>query len=161
MPYFAATQPPIGSFKRMATLERAIEIAARAHAGVEDKAHQPYLLHPLRMVLALRTTDERIVAALHDVVEDANWTLEQLRAEGFSDAVIAAVDALTKRPRESRMEAAQRAAQNAIARHVKLADLTDNMDLSRIDNPGPRDYARIEEYREIRAFLERAVGTAQ
>ena len=106
----------------MSTLERAIAIAAEAHAGQVDKAGQPYILHPLRVLLRVDGHDERIVAALHDVVEDSSVTLERLAAEGFSAEVLVAVAALTKRPGESRLEAAHRAAANPIARAVKLAD---------------------------------------
>jgi (p)ppGpp synthase/HD superfamily hydrolase len=137
----------------MATLERAIQIAAAAHAGQIDKAGQPYILHPLRVMLAVTTTDERIAAVLHDVVEDTNITLEQLRAEGFSPVVVDAVDALTKRSGEDRITAAKRAAANRIARVVKLADNADNMDLSRIPNPSEKDCARLKEYQVVRTLL--------
>lgn len=137
----------------MATLERAIQIAAAAHAGQIDKAGQPYILHPLRVMLAVTTTDERIAAVLHDAVEDTNITLEQLRAESFSPAVVEAVDALTKRPGENRIAAAKRAAANRIARVVKLADNADNMDLSRIPNPSKKDFARLKEYQVVRTLL--------
>jgi (p)ppGpp synthase/HD superfamily hydrolase len=137
----------------MATLERAIQIAAAAHAGQIDKAGQLYILHPLRVMLAVATMDERIAAVLHDVVEDTSITLEQLRAEGFSPAVVEAVDALTKRSGEDRITAAKRAAANPIARIVKLADNADNMDLSRIPNPSEKDFARLKEYQRVRTLL--------
>lgn len=137
----------------MSTLERAIAIAATAHSGQVDKAGQPYILHPLRVMLALSHEDERIAAILHDVVEDTNIDIQDLQNEGFSATVIDAVCALTKRPGETRMEAATRAAQNPIARRVKLADNADNMDLSRITNPTEADFARLEEYRKVRSFL--------
>jgi (p)ppGpp synthase/HD superfamily hydrolase len=138
----------------MATLERAIEIAAAAHAGASDKAGHPYILHPLRVLLAVESIQERIAAALHDVVEDTAWTIDQLRAEGFSGEVIEAVDALTKRPGESRLDAARRAAAHPIALRVKLADVTDNMDLSRIARPSAQDEARLAEYRAVKAYLQ-------
>src|SRR5688572_11662876 len=106
----------------MSTLERAIAIAAEAHAGQVDKAGQPYILHPLRVMLRVQTEHERIAAVLHDVVEDTSVTLEQLSGEGFADEVLHAVEALTKRPGESRSEAALRAAADPVARNVKLAD---------------------------------------
>ncbi len=137
----------------MSTLERAIEIAARAHAGQIDKAGEAYILHPLQVMLRVKGTHERIAAVLHDVVEDTPITLAQLRAEGFAEAVIEAVDALTKRSGETRLEAAKRAAQNPIARAVKLADNTENMDLTRIANPTAKDFARLEEYKVVREIL--------
>lgn len=137
----------------MATLERAIAIAAEAHAGQVDKAGQPYILHPLRVMLRMSTSTERMAAVLHDVVEDSSVTLDFLRAEGFPPEVISAVDALTKRQGESRIDAAHRAKQDPIARLVKLADNAENMDLSRIAEPTERDYARVEEYKVVRLVL--------
>ena len=140
----------------MSTLERAIEIAAAAHAGQTDKAGQPYILHPLRVMFRVETDEERMAAVLHDVVEDTPVTLERLIAEGFPPSVVAAVDALTKRSGETRVDAARRAAKEDIARIVKLADNAENMDLSRIANPSEKDYARVEEYKAVRAILLRA-----
>jgi (p)ppGpp synthase/HD superfamily hydrolase len=137
----------------MATLERAIEIAAGAHAGQFDKAGQPYILHPLRVMLRMTSAHERMAAVLHDVVEDTPVSLAQLVAEGFAPEVVAAVDALTKRAGESRIDAAHRAAADPVARQVKLADNAENMDLSRIDKPTERDFARLEEYKTVREIL--------
>ena len=137
----------------MSSLEEAIAIAAHAHAGQVDKARQPYILHPLKVMLRLQATDERIAAVLHDVVEDTPITLDDLRAAGFSPAVLTAVDALTKRPGETRLQAAARAAADPVARAVKLADNAENLDLSRIENPTEKDYARLREYEQVRALL--------
>ena len=137
----------------MATLERAIEIAARAHADQVDKAGEPYILHPIQVMLRVSGTEARIAAVLHDVVEDSAFTIEDLRKEGFSPPVLEAVAALTKKQGESRLEAASRAAKNEIARTVKLADNAENMDLGRIANPTEKDYARLEEYKKVREIL--------
>ena len=131
----------------MSTLERAIVIAAEAHAGQMDKAGAPYVLHPLRMMLRLSTSDEMIAAVLHDVVEDCGLSLEMLRADGFSEQVLEAIDSVTRRAEESYEEFVLRAASNSIGRRVKLGDLLDNSDLSRIKHPTARDYARVEKYR--------------
>ena len=131
----------------MSTLERAIVIAAEAHVGQVDKAGAPYVLHPLRMMLRLSTSDEMIAAVLHDVVEDCGLSLEMLRADGFSEQVLEAIDSVTRRAEESYEEFVLRAASNSIGRRVKLADLRDNSDLSRIKHPTARDYARVEKYR--------------
>ena len=72
----------------MSSLERAIIIAAEAHTGQVDKAGVSYILHPLRLMLQMKTDVERIVAVLHDVVEDSHWTLALLRAEGFSEQIL-------------------------------------------------------------------------
>ena len=104
-------------------------------------------------MLRVNTAEERIVAILHDVVEDTSVTLEQLANEGFPATTLAAVRALTKLPGESRMEAAARAAVNPVARTVKLADNAENMDISRIANPTEKDYARLKEYERVRELL--------
>ena len=139
--------------RSMSSLERAISIAAHAHAGQVDKAGQPYILHPLRVMLRVTTDAERMAAALHDVVEDSDVTLEQLTLEGFSSEVVDAVDALTKRAGETRIQAAHRAAAHPVARVVKLADNAENLDISRILNPTARDLARTEEYKLVRSIL--------
>ncbi len=140
----------------MATIERAIALAAKAHEGQVDKAGAPYILHPLRVMLRVKTIEERITAVLHDVVEDTSVTLDILRAEGFSEAVIEAIGAVTKRPGEDYSAFVLRAAANPIGRKVKLADLADNCDLSRIAEPTAKDYERIEKYKraleEIKAL---------
>jgi len=140
----------------MSTIERAIEIAARAHAGQVDKAGAPYVFHPLRLMLSVKTPHQRMAAVLHDVVEDTPLTLDDLKAEGFPQEVLAAIAALTKTPGETRLDAARRAAAHPVARAVKLADVTDNMDLSRIAQPTEKDYARLKEYEQVKALLEAA-----
>ena len=134
-------------------LERAIEIAAAAHRGQTDKAGQPYILHPLRVMLACVGQAAKIVAVLHDVVEDTDWTLEALRAEGASVDVLAALDSVTRRDQETYSEFIERAARNEIGRAVKVADLQDNLDLSRIAYPTQADFARMDRYRNALRHL--------
>ncbi|KAF0866370.1 GTP pyrophosphokinase [Pseudomonas sp. LD120] len=143
----------------MSTLERAIAIATQAHAGQVDKGGAPYILHPLRVMLRLSQPQERVVAVLHDVLEDSPVTLAELRAEGFSDELLDALVALTKAEGEDYPAFIQRAAQNPLARAVKLADLAENSDLSRIPAPGDEDLQRLEKYRQAIAFLERLPAT--
>jgi (p)ppGpp synthase/HD superfamily hydrolase len=139
----------------MSTLERAIVIAAEGHQGVLDKGGGCYILHPLRMMLSLSRLEERIVAVLHDVVEDCpGWTLERMRSEGFSDTIVNALDAVTKRKGEEYFDFVRRAASNSIGKLVKLADLKDNSDASRINNPTPKDYERLEKYRRAISIIE-------
>jgi len=129
------------------TLERAIAIAATAHAGQVDKGGAPYILHPLKVMLRMNSLEERIVAVLHDVVEDCGISLDDLRKEGFSEAVLSAMESVTKVPGESYEDFVERAAQNPIGRVVKLADLEENSDLSRIASPSWEDLERVEKYR--------------
>jgi hypothetical protein len=131
----------------MSTLERAIALAATAHAGQTDKAGAPYILHALRVMLRCETNEERMAAVMHDMVEDCGWTLDQLRAEGFPEPVVEAVDAVTRRDGETYEDFVLRARLHPIGRRVKLADLADNSDLSRLPEVTPRDQARLEKYR--------------
>lgn len=142
----------------MALLERAVEIAARAHAGQVDKAGEPYILHPLRVMLSVSGELERVVAVLHDVVEDSSITFEQLLDQGIPRYAVEALEALTKRPGESRLEAVERTVCNPVAREVKIADVTDNMDLSRLGEPSEADLRRQEQYRLVLERLLEARG---
>lgn len=140
----------------MACLERALLIAALAHSGQKDKAGQPYILHPLRMMLKLDNDEERIVALLHDVLEDTAVSLGELQEAGFAEPVLEAVQVLSRQPGESRMQAAMRAAQNPLALKVKLADNADNLDVKRLPSLTEADNERLREYRKIRRFLLQA-----
>ena len=144
----------------MSTLERAIVIATEAHAGQVDKAGAPYILHPLRLMLQMDKTEDRIVAVLHDVVEDSDWTLQRLRGEGFTRDIINAIDSVTWRKHEDYEDFIQRSIQNSIGCRVKLADLRDNSDLSRISDPKEADFKRVDTYRwairEIEGHTQRS-----
>lgn len=137
----------------MSTLERAIAIAVDAHSGQVDKAGDPYVLHPLRVMFAVESESERIAGVLHDVVEDTHWTLADLEEEGFSSEVVEALDALTRRPDETYMEFVERAGNHPIARPVKIADIRHNLDLDRIPELTQTDLRRLEKYREALSKL--------
>ena len=140
----------------MSTLENAITLAVQLHAGQLDKGDQPYILHPLRVMLQLQQPDQQIVAVLHDILEDTNTTVQDLQNLGFQTHIIQAIQALTKLPHETRVQAAMRTAQNPLACAVKIADVKDNMNLARIPNPTARDLARLEEYRQVLDILQKA-----
>jgi (p)ppGpp synthase/HD superfamily hydrolase len=128
-------------------LQRALEIAITAHAGQKQKNGEPYALHPIRLALTLQDEPERIAAVLHDVVEDTFITLTALIDEGFSPEVIEAVRLLTKPKGADYDQYIVAIAANPIARAVKLADLRDNMDMTRITEPlSAKDIARIQKY---------------
>ena len=145
----------------MSTLERAIAIATAAHTGMTDKAGAPYILHPLRVMLRVASPEARIVGVLHDVIEDCQhlgYTFEFIARNGFSDAVMAGLRAVTKQEdeegkhsdpgfEEKFMRFVKRACQDPVGRLVKIADLEDNFDLSRIANPSDKDLRRLERYR--------------
>ena len=138
----------------MSDLDRAITLATRAHAGQTDKGDQPYILHPLRVMLQVSEPHERMTAVLHDVVEDTEVSLEDLSEQGFPLEVIEAIDALTKRDGETRLQAAKRAAANPIARMVKIADVSDNLDTRRLKEVTSEDERRLKEYREVLSYLK-------
>lgn len=115
----------------MATIEKALQIAARAHEGQLDKQGQPYILHPLRVMAAVEGEEARIVAVLHDVIEDSSVTADDLRREGFGEDILEALDRLTHRKDESYADYVIRCKGHEIARRVKLADLEDNSRPSR------------------------------
>ncbi len=138
----------------MSTLERAIAVAARAHEGQRDKGGSAYILHPLRVMLRVQTPDQRIVAVLHDVLEDSPTTLSDLAREGFALKILAAVLALSRREGEAYEDFVTRIGDDPLARVVKLADLADNSDLSRIPCPGPADLARVVRYQQASAYLQ-------
>lgn len=139
----------------MSTLGRAIAIAAQAHQDQRDRAEQPYILHPLRMMLRQTNDAARIVAVLHDVVEDTTWTLALLRTEGFGEEIIAALDAVTRRDDETYTEFVERSAANVIARQVKLADLEDNMDIRRLQELDAKSLERLQKYHAAWLRLQR------
>ena len=134
-------------------LDRALEIAVKAHAGQKDKAGEPYILHPLRIMMKMEREEEQVVAVLHDVVEDSDLSLEDLRRAGFPDTILEAVDCLTRREGEEYERYVERAAGNPLARKIKVADLDDNMNFRRLHGLAEKDRARMERYQKAHRFL--------
>lgn len=141
----------------MSTLARATEIAREVHLHQFDKGGAPYIGHPLRVAGACKSDEAKIVALLHDVVEDGasqGWSFDRLRTEGFGEAIIAALESVTKRAGEDYAAFVLRAKENVLGREVKLADIADNMDLGRIPHPSAKDLARIDKYRQASLVLQ-------
>jgi (p)ppGpp synthase/HD superfamily hydrolase len=133
----------------MTLVERAIHRALEAHSGQKEENGRPYLLHPLRLMLRMDTEQEMAAAVLHDVVEDTDITLEDLRAEGFPEEVLAAVALLTHDKRKvAYREYIERIAADPIARKVKLADLEDNLNVMRLARLGVHETFRLKRYFE-------------
>jgi (p)ppGpp synthase/HD superfamily hydrolase len=130
----------------ISALEKALEIALQAHRGQKDRYGEPYILHPLRIMARVHTTEQKIVALLHDVIEDSAWTIEQLKQEDFSSDILEAVQALTKNPGEDYMNYIRRTAVTDLSRTVKMVDLEDNMDLTRCPQLESEDLERMNRY---------------
>ena len=135
-------------------LARAIYIAFEAHKGQFDKSGQPYIRHPMRVMERMDTEYRRMVAVLHDVVEDCeDWTLQRLLDEGFPQEVVDGVDAITKRAGEHNDDYIRRVYDNSLARSVKLADIEDNLDMTRMPGLSDKDHRRIDKYIRNRLTL--------
>ena len=136
-------------------LDTAIKLATDAHVGQVDKSDEPYILHPLRVMLAMKTEDERIVGVLHDVVEDTGVTCDDLYwTLGFKPEIVMAIAALTRRKDEDYFDFIRRLAPNPIARVVKIADIRDNLDLSRGLPADDKATNRANKYRRALSMLE-------
>ena len=138
-------------------LKKAISLAERAHQGQVDKGGHPYIGHPKRVMGKCETTEEKIAAILHDVLEDTDYTADDLRKEGFSEEIISALFCLTHKEGEGYIEYIERICENSLAVQVKYADLQDNMDLSRIPDPTEKDLARLEKYKLAKKRIEKAM----
>jgi (p)ppGpp synthase/HD superfamily hydrolase len=140
----------------VATLEKAILLAVKAHSGQKDKAGAPYILHPIRMMLKMSSERAMMAAVLHDVVEDSLISLEDLRNEGFPGEVLNIVESLTRKDGESYDEFIERVRRNPPAIEVKIADLEDNLDIKRMGSLTPLDLDRIKKYHDAWIKLTRA-----
>lgn len=137
----------------MAYLENALAIALKAHAGQVDKAGAPYILHPLRVMMAMTTDAERAAAVLHDVIEDSPWTAADLSDAGMPAEVVDAVVAVTKVKPCVYEDYLAQVKRNPIARTVTIADLWDNLNLDRLPEVTDTDLAREAKYGRALFFL--------
>lgn len=126
--------------------DKALQIAVRAHKGQKDKAGHGYILHPIRVSERCDDPRAKIVALLHDTIEDTDVTADYLREEGFTEEIVEAVLAVTRREGEEYNDYVRRAAQNELGRMVKRADLEDNMDIRRLPELTDRDVERLRKY---------------
>lgn len=136
-------------------LGKAIALAAKIHEDQTDKAGKPYILHPIRMMMRLRTEDEELmaIAILHDVVEDSNITLEELSKMGFSTRIVLGVDGLTRRTGEEYEAFIHRCALNPDSKIIKREDLRDNSDITRLKGLRKKDFDRMEKYHHAYVYL--------
>jgi GTP diphosphokinase / guanosine-3',5'-bis(diphosphate) 3'-diphosphatase len=134
-------------------LNKAYEIASMAHKNQKDKGGIEYINHPVAVSTLVGSLEEKIVALLHDVIEDTRVTLEELKSFGFNDNVIAAIDAISKKAGESTDDYMNRVKNNKLACSVKKADLLHNMDISRLKVVNKKDLERFDKYQYIYNYL--------
>ncbi|MFL0797999.1 MAG: GTP pyrophosphokinase [Cellvibrionaceae bacterium] len=137
----------------MSDLEKAISIAVTAHNGQYDKAGEPYVLHPLRLMFKFQDKNEMIVAVLHDVIEDSQVSLDDLKDHGFSKIIIDAVECLSRHINESYEDFIVRVYGNPLAKKVKVEDIKDNLSVYRLREITKKDLVRIEKYHDALRFL--------
>ena len=134
-------------------LQKAIAVAVERHGSQTDRGGQLYVLHPLRIMMQMDTIEEKIVAVLHDVVEDTDITIDEVQDLCPSDNAFKAIIAITRRKNESYEEYIIRVIKNDIARKVKIADLIDNLDMSRLKKVTEKDIERMNKYQKTLALL--------
>lgn len=131
----------------------ALKLCFEAHKEQVDKSGMPYVFHPFHLAEQMKDEDTTIVALLHDVVEDTDYTIDDLCSKGFNDKVIEAIKLMTHDPEVPYMEYVAQIKKNPIAKAVKLADLKHNSDVSRLDSITSKDEKRAEKYRAAIEFL--------
>lgn len=134
-------------------LDKAALICVTKHAGQRDKMGCAYFQHPMRVAMRCHTDEEKMVALLHDTIEDTDVTPEYLLAEGFPQSVVDGILSVTKREGESYEDFVARAKQNALGRVVKLHDLEDNLDIFRLTALDADMTARYNKYLAARKYL--------
>ena len=132
---------------------KAMKLAYSAHHGQTDKSGVPYIFHPARVASGFTSEAEACVAWLHDVVEDTDYTIDDIRSEGFSSAICKALQTMTHDKSIPYMDYVQEIAKNPISRAVKLADLKDNMDISRLEEIDETVKQRLAKYHEAYTYL--------
>lgn len=138
----------------MPDLTTAIKIACQAHENQKDKSGVPYILHPLRVMQKFIDEETMMVAVLHDVVEDSPFDLDFLAKEGFTTRILGAVDALTRRENEAYTDFIDRVSLNDLAVKVKIEDIKDNLDVTRLKHIVENDLQRIKKYHQALSILE-------
>ena len=137
-----------------AETKRAMKLCFEAHKDQTDKGGLPYVFHPFYVAEQMTNEDTTVVALLHDVVEDTDYTLADLRTMGFKEQVIEALALMTHDKSVPYLDYVRHLSKNPIARAVKLADLRHNSDLTRLDTVSAKDEQRVQKYKEAMAILE-------
>ena len=124
----------------------ALKIAIKAHEGQKDKSGREYIMHPIRVAERCKSPKAKIVALLHDTIEDTEVTPASLKEQGFPDEIIDGILSVTKQEGETYEEFVRRVAKNPIGKEVKQADLEDNMDIRRLKEITDEDADRLRKY---------------
>ena len=135
-------------------LKRAIAIATKYHRGQVDKGGYPYIDHPLRVMEEVKTIEEKILAVLHDVLEDCNVSRSVLIQEGIPEYLVIQLEILCKANDEDYFDYINRVKIDQLTTNVKLADLKDNMNLKRLKCIYEEDLKRLEKYKKAKEILE-------
>lgn len=135
-------------------LDKAALICVTKHSGQRDKVGAAYFQHPMRVAMKCATDKEKIVALLHDTIEDTDVTPEWLKEQGFSDEIVDAVLSVTRTPGEDYQEFVSRAKKNPIGRMVKIHDLEDNLNVFRLKEVSPQMAERFTKYLKALRFLK-------
>ena len=139
-------------------LQKAVSIATAVHAEQLDKGGLPYIMHPLRVAEKCSTTDEKVVAILHDTIEDGDISPEYLLHQGFSQQIVDAVVSVTKLKGEDYEAFVKRASLNPIGRIVKIRDIEDNMDIRRLETLDEKAFERLQKYHKAFTYLTKVAN---
>ena len=135
--------------------DKALQIAIRAHERQKDKSGHDYIMHPIRVSERCKNIDAKIVALLHDTIEDTDVTPDYLIAEGFPEEVIDIILLVTRKENETYQQFIERAAKNPVSREVKIADLEDNMDIRRLSYISDESAERLRKYLKAWHYLQK------
>lgn len=135
-------------------LNKAINLAKKYHKGQVDKGGEPYVGHPLRVMEGVETLEEKVLAVLHDVLEDCDVSAEQLIEEGIPKELVEKLIILCKEKNEDYFHYINRIKNDKATINVKLSDLKDNMDLKRLKEITEKDIERLEKYKKAKEILE-------
>ena len=138
--------------------KKALKLCFEAHRDQTDKSGMPYVFHPFHLAEQMDTEESTTVALLHDVVEDTDYTLENLMAMGFPNDVIDALALMTHDPKVPYMDYIQSIGTNHLSTKVKLVDLRHNSDLSRLEKVDTKALERVEKYSRAIRYLESIIS---
>lgn len=133
--------------------KKAMKLSFEAHKDQLDKSGIPYVYHPFHLAEQMNTEETVVVALLHDVVEDTEYTIQDMIEMGFPQSVTDALTLMTHSKNVPYLEYVVKLKENPIAREVKIADLRHNSDVSRLDTVDEKAIARIEKYKMAIAIL--------